>query len=146
MRPRRRTSSSFRHGGGSRYDCAYALDDSCTFRGSRTSVAEMIRALAADGFDVGLHGSYYSAIRPGVLSAERAKFEHATGIAPTTTRQHFLHWEITQTPQLQNAAGFTADSTLGFNRTVGFRASTALPFRQFDVAADDRLRCSRFPW
>jgi hypothetical protein len=133
------------NGVGSRYDCAYALEDSCTFRGSRTSVTEVIRALAADGFDVGLHGSYYSATRPGVLTAERATFERATGISPTTTRQHFLHWEITQTPQLQAAAGFTADSTLGFNRTVGFRASTALPFRQFDVAADESLELLEVP-
>lgn len=132
-------------GGGSRYDCTYAPWDSCTFRGARTTVSELIRAIADDGFDVGLHGSYYSAVRPGVLAAERATFERATGISPTTTRQHFLHWDIARTPQLQNAAGFTADSTLGFNRTVGFRASTALPFRQFDVAADESLALLEVP-
>lgn len=132
-------------GGGSRYDCTYAPEDACTFRGVQTTVADVIRALADDGFDVGLHGSYYSATRPGILAAERATFEHATGIAPTTTRQHFLHWEITRTPQLQTGAGFKADSTLGFNRTVGFRASTALPFRQFDVVADESLTLLEVP-
>ncbi len=119
--------------------------DHCTFRGARTTVADLIRALADDGFDVGLHGSYHSATDPGILATERATFEHATGITPTTTRQHFLHWDITRTPQLQNAAGFTADSTLGFNRTVGFRASTALPFRQFDVVADEELALLEVP-
>lgn len=132
-------------GSGSRYDCTYAPSDSCTFRGARTTVSELIRAIAADGFDVGLHGSYYSAVLPGVLAAERATFERATGISPTTTRQHFLHWDIGRTPQLQNAAGFTADATLGFNRTVGFRASTALPFRQFDIAADQPLALLEVP-
>jgi peptidoglycan/xylan/chitin deacetylase (PgdA/CDA1 family) len=132
-------------GGGSRYDCTYAPSDNCTFRGARTTVADLIRALADDGFDVGLHGSYHSATDPGVLATERATFQHATGITPTTTRQHFLHWDITRTPQLQNAAGFTADSTLGFNRTVGFRASTALPFRQFDVVADEELALLEVP-
>ena len=73
------------------------------------------------------------------------RFESATGITPTTTRQHFLHWDIARTPQLQNAAGFTADATLGFNRTVGFRASTALPFRQFDVTADEALPLLEVP-
>jgi hypothetical protein len=132
-------------GGGSRYDCTYAPSDLCTFRGARTTVSELIRTIADEGFDVGLHGSYYSAVQPGVLAAERKTFEHATGITPTTTRQHFLHWDISRTPQLQNAAGFTADSTLGFNRTVGFRASTALPFRQFDVAADESLALLEVP-
>jgi len=132
-------------GGGSRYDCTYAPEDSCTFRGARTTVSELIRAIADDGFDVGLHGSYYSAVHPGVLAAERDRFESATGIMPTTTRQHFLHWDIARTPQLQNSAGFTADATLGFNRTVGFRASTALPFRQFDVTADEALPLLEVP-
>jgi hypothetical protein len=132
-------------GGGSRYDCTYAPSDHCTFRGARTTIADVIRTLADEGFDVGLHGSYHSATHPGVLATERETFEHATGITPTTTRQHFLHWDIKRTPQLQNAAGFTADSTLGFNRTVGFRASTALPFRQFDVMADESLALLEVP-
>ena len=66
-------------GGGSRYDCTYAPADSCTFRGARTTVADLIRALADDGFDVGLHGSYHSAMHPGVLAAERATFEQRNG-------------------------------------------------------------------
>ena len=42
-------------------------------------------------------------------------------------------------PQLQEAAGLRADSSLGYNRTVGFRAGTSLPFRQFDVSAGRTL-------
>ena len=126
-------------GGGSRYDCTYAPTDRCTFRGVRTSVAGMIRELAADGFDVGLHGSYFSAVKPDLLVRERELLERATGLSVTTTRQHFLHWDIARTPQLQAGAGFTADSSLGFNRAVGYRASTSLPFRHFDVTADRAL-------
>lgn len=132
-------------GGGSRYDSTYALGDSCRFRGSRVTVAHMLRTLAAEGFDVGLHGSYFSAVEPGLLAAERKTLERGTGIAATTTRQHFLHWEITLTPQLQEAAGFVADSTMGFNRAAGFRASTSLPFRQFDVSRDRSLALLEVP-
>jgi hypothetical protein len=130
---------------GSRYDCTYSFADTCTFRGARTTVADVARTLAHEGFDVGLHGSYYSAIRPGMLAAERAALARHTGIVATTTRQHFLHWSIRETPQLQHAAGFVADSTLGFNRTIGFRASTTLPFRHFDVAADRALELLEVP-
>jgi hypothetical protein len=132
-------------GRGSRYDCTYAPSDRCTFRGVRTTVAEMIRTIAGDGTDVGLHGSYYSAIVTGVLAAERATLEHATGIVATTTRQHFLHWDVNRTPQIQVDAGFRADSSLGFNRTVGYRASTTLPWRQFDVARDRALPLLEVP-
>jgi len=124
------------NGGGSRYDCTYALTDRCRFRRSRTTVAHVIRALADEGFDVGLHGSYFSAVKQGMLAAERETLERAVGITAMTTRQHFLHWQITLTPGLQEAAGFVADSTLGFNRAAGYRASTTLPFRPFDVMAD----------
>jgi peptidoglycan/xylan/chitin deacetylase (PgdA/CDA1 family) len=129
----------------SRYDCVYDFGDRCGFRGERVTVAEIARALADDGFDVGLHGSYNSALAPGLLARERAALEAAAGVEVTTTRQHFLHWEITTTPRLQAAAGLRADSTLGFNRNVGYRAGTSLPFRHHDVASGETLDLVQLP-
>ena len=121
--------------GRSRYDCVYAPDDPCRFRGRRQRIADVMRELADEGFDVGLHGSYEGAFRPGGLAAERGTLERATGLDITTTRQHVLHWDVRWTPRLQADAGLRVDSSLGFNRTVGFRAGTSLPFRWFDVRA-----------
>jgi peptidoglycan/xylan/chitin deacetylase (PgdA/CDA1 family) len=115
-------------GDGHRYDCTYEFADACTFRGSRTTVADVARTLDREGFEVGLHGSYNSALVPGRLAAEKRSLEAATGLTVTSTRQHFLHWDVRVTPRLQRDAGFTADSTLGFNRNIGFRAGTTLPF------------------
>jgi peptidoglycan/xylan/chitin deacetylase (PgdA/CDA1 family) len=121
--------------GASRYDCVYSPADRCFFRGARRRVADVMRALAEDGFDVGLHGSYHSGLRGGSLAEERQILQRATGLDITTTRQHFLRWEARTTPQLHEAAGLRADSSLGFNRNVGFRAGTSLPFRVFDAPA-----------
>ena len=132
-------------GGPGRYDCVYAPDDPCLFRGRRQRVADVMRALAAEGFDVGLHGSYEAGVRPGALAAEVATFERATGLRPTTTRQHLLHWDVRRSPRLQTESGFAVDSSLGFNRNVGFRAGTSLPFRHFDVAAGERLELLEVP-
>jgi hypothetical protein len=132
-------------GGPGRYDCVYAPGDPCLFRGERRRIADVMRALSADGFDVGLHGSYEAGLRPGALAAERASLEQATGLGITTTRQHLLHWDVRRTPQLQEAAGLRVDSSLGFNRDVGFRAGTSLPFRQFDVATGKRLELLQVP-
>lgn len=129
-----------------RYDCLYDGADLCTFRGRRTRIADVLRETAAAGFDVGLHGSYESALRPGLLEQERASLARSTGLEPTTTRQHFLHWDIRVTPRLQEEAGLTVDSSLGFNRSVGFRAGTSLPFRHFDLAANTRLDLLQIPF
>ncbi len=129
----------------SRFDCVYALDDPCRFRGARRSVAEIMRTLADEGFDIGLHGSYHAGLRPGALRRERDALEQATGLPIETTRQHLLHWDARWTPALQEAAGLRVDSSLGFNRNVGFRAGTSLPFRLFDVTEHKQLQLLEVP-
>lgn len=131
--------------GRSRYDCVYAPQDPCLFRGERTKVVDVMRTLAVEGFDVGLHGSYEGAFRPGALAAERAALQRATGLEITSTRQHFLHWDVRRTPRLQEDAGLSVDSSLGFNREIGFRAGTSLPFRLFDHDSSHPLELLEVP-
>jgi hypothetical protein len=132
-------------GPASRFDITYAPGDTCAFRGRRTTVAGVMRTLAEEGFDVGLHGSYGAARTPGALAAERERLERATGLGIRTTRQHFLHWHAPETPALQEQAGLRVDSSAGFNRNAGFRAGTSLPFRVFDVRAQAPLRLLEVP-
>lgn len=131
--------------GGHRYDCTYDFGDPCRFRGRRVRIREVVETVAAEGHDVGLHGSYNSALTPGVLAREKAALEAAGGHPVTTTRQHFLHWDVRTTPRLQAEAGLRADSTLGFNRNLGFRAGTSLPFRHFDLERRERLDLLQLP-
>jgi hypothetical protein len=131
--------------GPGRYDCVYSPEDPCLFRDRPQRIADVMGTLAEEGFDVGLHGSYEAAVRPGALAAERETLRRATGIEAATTRQHLLHWDIRRTPRLQEEAGLRVDSSLGFNRNVGFRAGTSLPFRHFDVAARERLDLLEVP-
>ncbi len=126
------------------YDCVYSPDDPLVFRGRRSSVGDVMRLLVDEGFDVGLHGSYRSAIDDGVLDRQRQSLERVAG-AITTTRQHWLHWRVDRTPGLQEAAGITADSTLGFNRNVGFRAGTSFPFSLWDAHASRPLDVLEIP-
>jgi hypothetical protein len=84
-------------------------------------------------------------LRPGLLAAERRTLERAIGLEVTTTRQHFLRWDARTTPRLQAEAGFRADSSVGFNRNVGFRAGTSLPYRHFDVEAGRALDLLEVP-
>jgi peptidoglycan/xylan/chitin deacetylase (PgdA/CDA1 family) len=129
----------------SRYDCAYGLADPCVFRGRRHTVAHVAATLAAEGFDVGLHGSYGAAGDTRALTKERAALEQATGLEITTSRQHFLHWHVAESPRRQQEAGLRADSSLGFNRDVGFRSGSSLPYRQFDLVRGEPLRLLEVP-
>jgi peptidoglycan/xylan/chitin deacetylase (PgdA/CDA1 family) len=128
-----------------RYDCLYEPDDPCRFRGRRQRVADVLVTLAEEGFDVGLHGGYASGFEDGALAREKAALERASGLEIRTTRQHFLHWDVRRTPRLQAAAGLAADSSLGFNRNLGFRAGTSLPFRHFDVERGEALDLVELP-
>lgn len=129
----------------SRFDCVYAMSDRCRFRGRPCRVRDVLRLLSDEGFDVGLHGSYPSAIRPDVLVHERERLEEAANLEIVTTRQHFLHWDVRATPKLQEAAGLRADTTVGFNRAVGFRAGTSLPFRLFDAETETPIAILEVP-
>lgn len=129
----------------SRYDCTYDFDDVCLFRGRRTRIGDLLRQLDAEGFDVGLHGSYNAGLAPGMLTREKTRLEAATGLTVSTTRQHFLHWDVRTTPRLQAEAGLTTDSSLGFNRNIGFRAGTSLPFRHFDLQRGEALDLLQVP-
>ena len=129
----------------SRYDCAYGPADRCRFRARELRIADVMCTLAAEGFDVGLHGSYRAALETGALDEQRDALRSATGLEVRTTRQHFLRWDVRTTPRAQEDAGFEADSSLGFNRNVGFRAGTSLPYHHFDVTGRRRLSLVEAP-
>jgi hypothetical protein len=115
-------------GRGSWYDSVYTVDDHLVFGNQRRRVRDVMKEVAQAGFGVGLHGSSASATDARLLSAQREVLEDAVDGEVRTIRQHWLHWDVRVTPAAQAAAGFVADSTLGFNRSVGFRAGTSFPF------------------
>jgi peptidoglycan/xylan/chitin deacetylase (PgdA/CDA1 family) len=114
------------------YDIDYEYDDRVTYAGRRMSVGTMIRTLAESGAEIGLHGSYLSSEDPEMLSEQRRQLQHVSGTSVTSIRQHYLRYDVRRTPAAHAAAGFLADSTVGFNETSGFRAGTSFPYFPFD--------------
>jgi hypothetical protein len=127
------------------YDCVYDFDDKCTFRGRSRTVRALVQTLHDEGFDVGLHGSWSSAIDETVLASERERLSDAVGTDITVTRQHYLHFDMRRTPGIQARSGLRVDSTLGFNRNVGFRAGTSLPFHHFDLSSQKTVDVLEIP-
>ena len=118
------------------WDVPYAHDG----RWLRQTIAE----LETDGFEIGLHPSYFAHDHLGHLNEERARLAALTAQPPTSVRQHFLRHGAA-TPRLQQAAGFQLDSSLGFAAHEGFRRGTCFPFRLYDLDADAPLDVWEMP-
>jgi len=90
-----------------------------------------IKDLAAQGFEIGLHGSYKSALNFSLLKKEKQILENVIGINIKKIRQHWLRYEEKITPYLHNDL-FQYDSTLGWNDRIGFRSGCASAYRPYD--------------
>jgi hypothetical protein len=99
-------------------------------RAGRYSVGEHA-ALLADlkngGAEIAIHGidAWHSAQR---AKAERTMIGTAAAAEPAGVRMHWLYFS-SSSPQHLEEAGFSYDSTLGFNDAVGFRSGTTQVFR-----------------
>jgi peptidoglycan/xylan/chitin deacetylase (PgdA/CDA1 family) len=127
------------------YDPTYHLSDPLRFRGSRITVGALLGELAAQGFEVGLHGSYLSHLSGPELQEQRRQIEDVLGSPVSGLRQHFLRFDVRETWAAQEAAGFAYDSTLGYNEALGFRASIASPFHPWDAATQSARRILELP-
>lgn len=114
------------------WDPIYQFSDIVRFDGKRITVREMIRSIRQAGWEIGLHGSYHSAVDGEALKREKKCIEDVLGSRVTSVRQHYLHYDARITPRLQAEAGFESDSTQGFNRSIGFRAGTSFPYWCWD--------------
>jgi len=126
-------------------DCSYDMTDRVVFDGQRCTVAEMIREIDRQGWEIGLHPSWYSFDDDEEMKRQKAALESALGKDVVSVRQHFLHYDIRVTPRVQAEAGFKYDSTLGFNDNVGFRFGTCYPWRLYDLKAEKELPIMEVP-
>jgi hypothetical protein len=103
-RPRRRAAS---------YDAAEYLD--------------LLKELQLAGDEIGLHG--IDAWRDSAAGRqEHETICRLTGAAETGVRMHWLFFDE-KSPALLEAAGFSYDSTVGYNQTIGYRAGTTQVYK-----------------
>jgi hypothetical protein len=106
-------------------------------RASRYASADIAddlkRVLSADG-EIAVHG--IDAWRDSAKGRdERERIQEITGTAETGVRMHWLYFDL-QAPSMLEKAGFSYDSTVGYNETIGYRAGTTQVFKHLNV---DRL-------
>lgn len=126
-------------------DCAYELYDPVVFDNQKCNVAEMIWEIDRQGWEVGLHPSWYSFNDVDELKRQKETLEKVLGHEIVSVRQHYLHCDIRVTPRVHAEAGFKYDSTLGFSDNIGFRFGTCYPWKIYDLKAEKGLPIMEIP-
>jgi len=92
-----------------------------------SDISDRIQGLVSAGSEVGLHGlDAWLDSRSG--ERERNEVQQVSGATDLGVRMHWLYFDA-NSPKALEAAGFSYDSTVGYNETIGFRAGTAQVYK-----------------
>jgi hypothetical protein len=95
------------------------------------SIRNEILDLLNKGCEVALHGiDAWQDVHHA--ESEKARISEVTGQSVVGTRMHWLYWNE-DSPEILEDAGFSYDSTFGYNDAIGFRAGTSQPFCPLDA-------------
>lgn len=108
-------------------------------------VSGIIKELHYNGWDIGLHGSFYSYNNYKRIHNEKEALEAVLGSNVFGIRQHNLNLNIPETWLYQEKAGLEYDTTLGFNDCIGFRWGTCFPFQPFYAQENRALNILEIP-
>lgn len=89
-------------------------------------IVEAVQWLDAQGFEIGLHGSFYSYKNEELLKREKEILEKIVGHSVVSVRQHFLNFDQ-MTWKIQKNIGLCYDSTMGKRKSV-CRDFAAFPY------------------
>ena len=87
-------------------------------------------------YSVGLHPSWSSNEKEGLLKKEKRTLETAGNIQITQSRQHYIKFSLPQTFEKLIQVGITDDYSMGYGSINGFRASVASSFIWYNLATE----------
>jgi hypothetical protein len=96
--------------------------------------------------DIGIHPSYSSNKKSGVLEQEVKQFSSIINRPIKKSRQHFLILRFPETYKRLIKAGITEDYSLGYSSAPGFRAGICTPFRFYDLSQEKETGLTLVPF
>ncbi len=94
-------------------------------------IADDLKKLLSANREIAVHG--IDAWRDSAKGrGECERVQKITGTTETGVRMHWLYFD-SQAPLTLEKAGFSYDSTVGYNETIGYRAGTAQVFKHANV-------------
>jgi hypothetical protein len=95
---------------------------------------------------IGLHPSWESTRKSGLLEQELNTFSRIAGKSITRSRQHYLIIEFPRTYNKLSSLGITEDYSMGYASHTGFRAGTCTPFHFYDLMKEDETPLVIYPF
>lgn len=105
----------------------------------------LIRKISSH-FTVGLHPSYLSADKLGLIGEELGRLRKITGNDTLISRFHFIRFRMPESYRQLVKSGIKADYSMGYPEEPGFRAGIAHPFKFFDLTTDSETDLEIFPF
>ena len=96
-------------------------------------------------YRIGIHPSYESWHDKKMIIDQRARLESITKSKINISRQHYLHFDLSLTPKLLIESGLKEDSSIGYNRHIGFRAGTGFPFLLYNFEEERSFEVKEKP-
>jgi hypothetical protein len=124
------------------------LNDCRSTVGNQAIDWRILRSMADDGWEFGLHAPIRAKEHVWALQQGREFIEDKIGHRAAGLRHHYwaLDWvqpHLTFRKHIQ--AGFQYDTSIAWRNRAGFRAGTCLPFRPFDPGSDTALDLCEIP-
>jgi hypothetical protein len=97
----------------------------------------LVRSIG-DHNSIGLHPSWNSNEKEGVVMSEKKTLEDITGKIISASRQHFIRFSLPETYRQLLRAGLTSDYSMGYGSINGFRASVSSSFFWYDLEKEEK--------
>lgn len=106
---------------------------------------KLVQKCKEAGHQIGLHGSPLHAKNAALLRQEKQILDSVAQENILLHRQHYLRIEPGQTLRHLSHIGIQMDSTMGFNRRVGFRCGSCVPMQWWDFQSQNALSLVEVP-
>lgn len=97
------------------------------------------------GYEIGIHPSYDVYQDYEKITAEKQKLEAVANEKIRSSRQHFLRFDFSETVTALTDSGIYEDSTMGYQRLVGYRCGTQFAYLMYDLRRDRVSRLAQNP-
>jgi peptidoglycan/xylan/chitin deacetylase (PgdA/CDA1 family) len=119
--------------------------DPIRFRYNVEDIEHNLKEIAARGWEVGLHGGYYSYNNLEAIKKEKKRIETVLEKPVVGFRNHYLRFKVPESWEILADAGFKYDSTFGYSNSVGFRNGMCHPFRPYNLSTEREIEIFEIP-
>lgn len=133
------------YGAKSSFYCITAEKDPVRFRYYIEDMDSQLGETSDKGWEIGLHGGYYSYNNLEEIKREKKRLENVLGKDVLGFRNHYLRFKTPESWELLAEAGFKYDSTFGYYDCVGFRNGMCHPFIPYNLKTGKEIDILEIP-